>query len=249
MSKVILISGGSRGIGRATAILAGKRGWSVGVNYLGNQAAAARTAADVKDAGGKAIAIKGDIAVEEDVIAMFDATEEAFGKLDGFVSSAGIVAAPACQLADMTAERLKRIFDINVYGAFLGAREAARRLSRKRGGRGGSIVNLSSAVSRLGAPGEYVDYAGSKGAIDSLTLGLGRELAQEGVRVNAVRPGIIDTEIHASGGRPDRAKTAGPATPMGRAGTAEEVAEAIVWLLSDASSYVNSAIIDVTGGR
>ncbi|TCK44206.1 NAD(P)-dependent dehydrogenase (short-subunit alcohol dehydrogenase family) [Paraburkholderia sp. BL8N3] len=248
MSKVILITGASRGIGRSAALLAGARGWSVGVNYASNAAAADETVAAVRSAGGKAIAIQGDICDEAAVIAMFDATQEAFGPLDGFVNNAGIVA-PGSALADMDIARLKRIFDTNVLGAYLCAREAARRLSTKRGGKGGSIVNLSSAAARLGAPNEYVDYAGSKGAIDTLTLGLSKELGPQGVRVNAVRPGLIDTDIHASGGKPDRAAVLGVQTPLGRPGTADEVGESIVWLLSDASSYVTGAIIDVAGGR
>ncbi len=248
MSKVILITGGSRGIGRAAARLAGQRGWAVGVNYIGNAEAAEKTVAEVKRAGGKAIAIKGDVASEQDVATMFDATEKAFGKLDGFVNNAGIVA-PGSPVADMPTERIRRMFDVNVFGAFICAREAARRLSKKRGGKGGSIVNLSSAASRLGAAGEYVDYAASKGAVDTMTLGLARELGPEGVRVNAIRPGLIDTEIHASGGKPDRAKQLGGTTPLGRAGTADEVAEAIIWLLDDASSYVTGAVLDVSGGR
>ncbi len=248
MSKVILITGGSRGIGRATAILAGGRGWSVGVNFVGDGEAAARTVAAVEAAGGCAVAIRGDVAIEADVLAIFDATQEAFGSLDGLVNNAGIVA-PGLPLAAMSAERLRRIFEVNVFGAYLCAREAARRLGRAGGGRGGAIVNLSSAAARLGAPNEYVDYAGSKGAIDTMTIGLAKELGPEGVRVNAVRPGLIATEIHASGGNPDRAAVLGAGTPLGREGTAEEVAEAIVWLLSDAASYVTGALLDVSAGR
>ncbi|SAL36963.1 glucose-1-dehydrogenase [Caballeronia peredens] len=248
MPKVILITGGSRGIGRSAAVLAGKRGWSVGVNYASNAAAADETVAAVIAAGGRAIAIEGDVSDEAALIAMFDATEKAFGKLDGVVNNAGIVA-PGSALADMDIARMKRIFDINVLGAYLCAREAARRMSTSRGGRGGSLVNVSSAAARLGGPGEYVDYAGSKGAIDTLTIGLSKELGRDGVRVNAIRPGLIETEIHASGGKPDRAQTLGVQTPIGRPGTADEVGESIVWLLSDASSYVTGAILDVTGGR
>lgn len=248
MVKSILITGGSRGIGRATALLAGKRGWSVGVNYAGNEAAANETVSAVESAGGRAIAIKGDVAVEADVIAMFDAVETAFGRLDGLVNNAGIVGTRQA-FADYSLERLRRITDINVIGSLLCAREAARRMSKSRGGNGGGIVNLSSAAARLGAPGEYVDYAATKGAIDSLTIGLSKELGPEGIRVNALRPGLIETEIHASGGQPDRAARLGAQTPLGRAGTAEEVAEAIVWLLEDASSYVTGALIDIAGGR
>jgi NAD(P)-dependent dehydrogenase (short-subunit alcohol dehydrogenase family) len=248
VSKTILITGAGRGIGRAAAVLAGARGWAVGVNYAGNARAAAETVAAVTAAGGRALALRGDVAAEADVIAMFDATQAAFGPLDGLVNNAGIVA-PGSKLADMSAARMARVFAVNVLGAYLCAREAARRMATDRGGRGGAIVNISSAASRLGSPGEYVDYAGSKGAVDTLTIGLAKELGPAGVRVNAIRPGVIETEIHASGGRPDRAAVVGPSAPLGRAGTADEVAEAIVWLLSDAASYVTGAILDVTGGR
>lgn len=248
MSPVVLITGASRGIGRATARMLGARGWSVGVNYARDAAAAQTTVDEVTHAGGRAMAIPGDIADEAAVVAMFDATEQAFGPLTAFVNNAGIVA-PSMPLADMDAARLKRIFDVNVYGAYLCAREAARRMATDRGGAGGAIVNVSSAAARLGSPNEYVDYAGSKGAIDTMTIGLAKELGPRGIRVNAVRPGLIDTEIHASGGRPDRAAVLGAQTPLGRAGSADEVAEAIVWLLTDASSYVNGTLLDVTGGR
>jgi NAD(P)-dependent dehydrogenase (short-subunit alcohol dehydrogenase family) len=248
VSKAILITGGSRGIGRAAAVLCGARGWSVGVNYTSNREAADRTVADTIKAGGQAIAIQGDVAREADVVAMFDATQKAFGRLDGLVNNAGIVA-PLSPLVDISLDRMKRVFDTNMLGAFLCAREAARRLPRSRGGRGGAIVNVSSVAARLGAPNEYIDYAGSKGAVESMTIGLSKELGPEGVRVNAVRPGLIETEIHSSSGKPDRATRLGASTPLGRSGTAEEVGEAIVWLLSDAASYVNGAILDVTAGR
>lgn len=248
MTKAVLITGGSRGIGRASARLLGARGWSVGVNYAQNLAAAQETVSDVERAGGEAFAIAGDVAIEADVIAMFDALQQKFGRIDALVNNAGIVA-PSSQLADMDLARLKRLFDVNVLGAYLCAREAARRLSTSRGGAGGVIVNVSSAASRLGSPNEYVDYAGSKGAVDTMTIGLAKELGPQGVRVNAVRPGLIDTEIHASGGKPERAAQLGATTPIGRAGTAEEVAETIVWLLSDAASYVTGALLDVSGGR
>ena len=204
--------------------------------------------AAVQAAGGQAIAIKGDVAREADVVAMFDATEKAFGKLDALINNAGIVGHKQ-PFVDYSLERLQRMFEVNVLGAYLCAREAARRMGRSRGGRGGSIVNMSSIASRLGAAGEYVDYAGSKGAVDTMTLGLARELAPDGIRVNAIRPGLIDTEIHASGGQPDRAARLGATTPMGRAGTADEVAEAAVWLIENESDYLTASLIDVAGGR
>ena len=248
MTRAILITGGSRGIGRASAKLAGARGWSVGVNYRDDADAAAATAAAIETAGGKARIIKGDVAREADVIAMFDQMGDAFGHVDGLVNNAGIIQ-PPMRLAEMDIARLERIFSINVLGAYLCAREAARRMSLSRGGKGGTIVNVSSAAARLGSPGEYVDYAGSKAAIDTLTVGLAKELGPDGVRVNAVRPGVIETDIHASGGDPDRAARIGKGTALGRAGKAEEVAEAIIWLMSDASSYVTGAILDVSAGR
>lgn len=247
MTKTVLITGASRGIGRAAALLAGQRGWSVGVNYLGNEAAAQEVVDGVVRAGGKAIAIKGDVASEADVIAMFEATET-LGPLDGVVVNAGIVG-PKQQVMDMSLERLRRMFDVNVLGSFLCAREGARRLAKSRGGRGGSIVIVSSIAARIGGPFEYVDYAGAKAALDTLTLGLSKEMASEGVRVNAVRPGVTDTDIHASGGQPDRAQRVGATTPMGRPGTPEEIAEGILWFLSDASSYATGAILDISGGR
>ena len=226
----------------------GRLGWSVGVNYAGNAAAAEETVAAVEAAGGKAIAIKGDVASEADVIAMFDTTETVFGPVSALVNNAGIVG-PKQSLADMDLARMQRIFDVNVTGAYLVAREGARRMPTSRGGKGGAIVNLSSVAARLGAPDQYLDYAGSKGAVDSLTMGLSKELAPGGVRVNGVRPGIIATDIHASGGEPNRAAELGPSAPIGRAGTAEEVAEVIIWLLSDASSFVTGTTVDVAGGR
>ncbi|MDY0242515.1 MAG: SDR family oxidoreductase [Rhodospirillaceae bacterium] len=245
--KTVLITGGGRGIGRATALLCGARGWSVAVNYVHDVQAAEDTAEAVRKAGGQAITLKGNVVSETDVVALFDETARQFGPIDGVVINAGIVA-PSLPVAELSAERLKRVFGTNIFGSFLCAREAARRLPRDKGGPGGSIVVLSSAASRLGTPFEYVDYASSKAALDTLTLGLSKELARQGVRVNAVRPGLIATDIHASGGQPGRAERMGTKTPMGRAGLPEEVAEAIVWLLSDASSYVTGSFIDVAGG-
>jgi len=246
--KTILITGGSRGIGRAAAVLCGARGWSVGINYAGNAEAAEATADLVRQAGGKAITLQGDVAEESDVIRMFAETAEKFGGIDGVVVNAGI-AAPAAMLADVDLARMKRILDVNLLGAFLCAREAARLMPRDRGGRGGSVVLISSVAARLGSPGMYVDYAASKAAVDTLAVGLARELAGQGVRVNAIRPGLIETEIHAAGGDAGRAQRLGATTPIGRAGTAAEVAEAIIWLLSDAASYTTGAVLDVSGGR
>ena len=246
--KSILITGGTRGIGRATALKCAGNGWSVALNYVSNRSAAEEAAREVRAAGGRAITLQGDVAVEAEVISLFDEAESRLGGLQGVVINAGIVA-PSLPLAEMGSPRLKRMFDVNVYGAYLCARESARRLSQDRGGSGGAIVLISSAASRLGSPFEYVDYAGSKAAVDTLTIGLAKELAQQGVRVNAVRPGLIETDIHASGGQPDRARRIGATTPMGRAGRPEEVAEAIVWLLGDGASYTTGAILDVAGGR
>jgi len=220
----------------------------VAINYRNDGEAAAETAAEVQRKGSRATTVRGDVSVEADVVGMFRQAQADLGPLGAVVINAGIVA-PAMRLADMTAERLQRMFQVNVLGAYLCAREAARALSRSRGGTGGSIVIVSSAASRLGSPGEYVDYAGSKAALDTLAIGLGKELGPEGVRVNAVRPGLIETGIHATSGDPDRARKLGTAAPLGRAGKPEEIAEAIVWLLSGASSYVTGSILDVAGGR
>jgi NAD(P)-dependent dehydrogenase (short-subunit alcohol dehydrogenase family) len=246
--KTILITGASRGIGRAAALLAGRRGWSVGVNYIRDEESAQRVVREIERAGGRGVALHGDVAFEADVLEMFEGAARALGPLDGVVVNAGIVA-PGARLVDMSVERMRRMFDVNILGAYVCAREAARRLSTGLGGRGGSIVLISSAASRLGGASQYVDYAGSKGALDTLALGLSKELGPEGVRVNAIRPGIIETDIHASGGEPDRAHRVGAGAPLGRPGLAEEVGEAIVWLLSDAASYTTGAILDVAGGR
>ena len=244
----LLITGGSRGIGRETALLAARQGWNVGLGYVSNEPEAARVVADIQAIGGKALALRCDVSIEADVGRLFDAAQASFGVIDRVVANAGIVA-PAAKLADMPAERIRRIFEVNILGGYLTAREAARRLSRSRGGEGGAIVLVSSIASRLGSPAEFVDYAGSKGALDTLAIGLAKELAPDGVRVNAVRPGLIETEMHASGGQPDRVARLGPTAPLGRAGLASEVAEAIVWLLSDGASYVTGAALDVSGGR
>lgn len=244
----LLVTGGSRGIGAAVCRRAGGAGWSVTVNYQTNAAAAAETAAAVVAAGGRAVALPGNVTAEAEVVGLFDAAAAALGPVTHVVANAGIVA-PGAMLADMSIERMRRVIDTNVIGTLLTAREAARRLARSRGGPGGAIVIVSSMAARLGAPGEYVDYAASKGALDTLTVGLARELAAEGIRVNAVRPGLIDTDIHASGGAPDRAARLGATTPLGRPGTATETAEAIFWLLSEAASYTTGSILDVSGGR
>lgn len=247
--KTILITGASRGIGAATARLCGARGWNVGVNYRSNAAEAEKTVAAVIAAGGQAAAIPGDVAEEADILAMFDQTAARYGRIDGVVVNAGILDA-RMQLADMSADRIRRVIAVNVTGALLTAREAARRLSTKRGGAGGSIVITSSRAAPLGSPNEFIDYAASKGAMDTLTLGLSKELGPEGVRVNNVRPGLIETDIHHDAGWPERAETLSRSgVPMGRPGTADETAEAILWLLSGAASYVTGAMIDVGGGR
>ena len=246
--RTVLVTGGGRGIGAATSLLCAHQGWAVAVNYTSGAAPAAAIVAQIRAAGGTALAVQADVADEAQVLAMFATLERELPPLGALVNNAGVVDVQA-RVDVMSLQRLQRMFAINVFGSFLCAREAVKRLSTKHGGRGGAIVNLSSAASRLGAPGQYVDYAAAKGAIDVFTLGLAKEVALEGIRVNAVRPGIIETEIHASGGLPNRAKQMAPLVPMQRAGSAEEVAQAIVWLLSDASSYTTGSFVDVTGGR
>jgi NAD(P)-dependent dehydrogenase (short-subunit alcohol dehydrogenase family) len=248
MTLNVLVTGASRGIGKATAILAGARGWNVGVNYLNNAKLADEIVATIQASGGQAVALQGDMSKEEDVLRVFDDMEKAFGPLHGVVVNAGITA-PIMPLAEMTTERLRGVFDVNIFGAYLCAREAARRLPKTPGDADRSIVFVSSAAARLGSPNEYVDYAGSKGAIDTLTIGLSKELGPKSVRVNGIRPGIIRTDIHESSGDVGRIERLGNAAPLGRAGEAEEVAEAIVWLTSTQSSYVTGSIIDVAGGR
>ncbi|MDO8455898.1 MAG: SDR family oxidoreductase [Burkholderiaceae bacterium] len=246
--KVVLITGGSRGIGAATALLAAQHGWAVAVNYVANSLAADEVVRQIRASGGTAMSVQADVAVEAQVLRLFEAVDARLGRIDGLVNNAGVVDMPA-RVDAMTVARLERMWTTNITSSFVCAREAVKRMSTRYGGTGGSIVNLSSAAARLGSPGQYVDYAASKAAIDAFTLGLAKEVAAEGIRVNAVRPGIIDTDIHASGGQPDRAAQVAPQVPMQRAGTAHEVAEAIVWLLSEASSYTTGSTVDVTGGR
>lgn len=246
--KVLLVTGGSRGIGTAICRFGSKAGYRVAVNYAANQDAADALVAEIEAAGGEAFAVKGDVGSEADIVAMFEAVDRAYGRLDAFVNNAGIVDVKA-RVDEMDVSRLERMMRINVVGSFLCAREAVKRMSTRHGGSGGSIVNISSAAATLGSPGEYVDYAASKGAIDTFTIGLAREVALEGIRVNAVRPGIIDTDIHASGGQPDRVERFRDLLPMKRAGTVDEVAGAVLYLLSDAASYTTGAILNVSGGR
>jgi NAD(P)-dependent dehydrogenase (short-subunit alcohol dehydrogenase family) len=248
MDRVIVITGAGRGIGAATARQAAQRGYAVCVNYIHNRAAADAVAGAINRAGGKAITVAADVASESEVIRLFETVDKELGRITALVNNAGILERQM-KLEDMDAARLKRVFATNVTGCFLCAREAVRRMSTKHGGAGGVIVNVSSFASRLGSPGEYVDYAASKGAIDSMTIGLAKEVADEGIRVNAVRPGFIYTEIHASGGEPNRVDRVKELVPMKRGGTADEVANAIMWLLSEESSYTTGAFLDVTGGR
>lgn len=247
MSGVLLVTGGSRGIGAATARLAASRGYAVAINYLVNQTAAAAVVREIEESGGAARAFQADVSSERDVCRLFEDVDRELGVPAGLVNNVGILDRQM-RVEAMTAERLDRVFRTNVTGAFLCAREAVRRMSTARGGRGGAIVNVSSGAARLGSPGEYVDYAASKGAIDTLTIGLAREVAQEGIRVNAVRPGFIYTDIHASGGEPQRVDRVKAFVPMKRGGAVEEVARAILWLLSDEASYSTGTFIDITGG-
>jgi NAD(P)-dependent dehydrogenase (short-subunit alcohol dehydrogenase family) len=252
-TPALLVTGASRGIGAATAVLAAQRGWDVAINFARDEASAARVAQAVRQAGRRALLLQADVSDDAQVRAMFAALDAAqadgrIGALRGLVNNAGVVDR-AQRVDEMTPERLQRMFGINVLGSFYCAREAVRRMSTLHGGAGGAIVNLSSAAARLGSPGQYVDYAAAKAAIDTFTLGLAREVAREGLRVNAVRPGIIETEIHASGGEPDRAQRLAGQVPMGRAGSAEEIANTVVWLLSDEASYCTGALLDASGGR
>ncbi|QTN26313.1 SDR family oxidoreductase [Rhodoferax sp. AJA081-3] len=248
MAPVVLVTGGSRGIGAATALLAAEKGYAVAVNYTSNSLAADEVVRQIRAVGGNAITLQADVSVEAQVMAMFDKLDAKLGPLSCLVNNAGIVDV-ACRVDAMDWARLQRMFATNVLGSFVCAREAVKRMSTRHGGAGGSIVNVSSAAARLGGAGQYVDYAASKGAIDTFTIGLAKEVALEGIRVNAVRPGIIETDIHASGGQPDRARQLAPQVPMQRAGTAQEVAQAIVWLMGSDASYTTGTLVDVAGGR
>lgn len=246
--KVMVITGGSRGIGAATARLAAAQGYAVCISYVRDRAAAIDVVDSIKSNGGEAIAVQADVASEADIVRLFQTADRQLGRLKALVNNAGILERQM-RVDEMDAARLGRILATNVIGSFICAREAVRRMSNRHGGSGGAIVNVSSVASRLGAPNEYVDYAASKGAIDTMTMGLAKEVAEEGIRVNAVRPGIIYTEIHASGGEPGRVDRLKDAIPMKRGGEVDEVAHAICWLLSDEASYTTGAILDVTGGR
>lgn len=248
MSKVVLVTGGSRGIGAATALLAAQQGYAVAVNYTANSLAADEVVRQIRAGGGQAVAVQADVADEAQVLGMFAKIDAKLGRLSALVNNAGVVDVSA-RVEDMSVARWRRMFDINVIGTLLCAREAVRRMSHRHGGEGGAIVNVSSAAARLGSPGQYVDYAAAKGAVDAFTIGLAKEVAAEGIRVNAVRPGLIETDIHASGGLPDRVRDLAHQVPMQRGGSAEEVAQAIVWLLSDAASYTTMSLLDVSGGR
>ncbi len=248
MSEVMIVTGGSRGIGATTARLAGERGYAVCVNYRRDAEAAAAVVADIEKAGSQAVAVAGDMASEKDVLNLFESCDAKLGTLKVLVNNAGIIDVQS-RVEDYTLERLRRMFAVNITGAFLCAREAVRRMSTNRGGTGGAIVNVSSVAARLGGPNEYVDYAASKGAMDTMTIGLAKEVADEGIRVNAVRPGLIYTDIHASGGEPGRVDRLKDGVPMKRGGSALEVARVILWLASDDASYTTGSLVDCSGGR
>jgi NAD(P)-dependent dehydrogenase (short-subunit alcohol dehydrogenase family) len=248
MDRVAIITGASRGIGAATALLAASRGYAVCVNYVRNETAAQDVAGRIREAGGKSIAVMADVAKEADVVRLFETVDWELGTVTALVNNAGILERQM-RVESMDGERIRRVLDTNVVGSFLCAREAVRRMSTNRGGQGGSIVNVSSGAARWGSPDEYIDYAASKGAVDSMTVGLSKEVAAEGIRVNAVRPGLVLTDIHAAGGEPGRVERLKGSVPLGRGGMPEEVAHAILWLLSDEASFVTGAFIDVSGGR
>lgn len=248
MSGVMIVTGGGRGIGAATARLAAARGYAVCLSYLRDRASADAVADDIRRGGGRAVAVAGDVAVEADVLRLFETSDRELGPLTALVNNAGIVVTRS-RVEAMSADRLRLMFMTNVLGPFLCAREAIRRMSTKHGGKGGAIVNISSGAARLGSPGEWVDYAASKGAIDTMTIGLAKELADEGIRVNCVRPGFVNTGIHAGAGEPNRIERLRDSIPMKRGGEPEEVARAVLWLLGPEASYSTGAILDVTGGR
>ena len=248
MSEVMIVTGGSRGIGAATARLAGERGYAVCVNYRRDADAAAAVVADIEKAGSQALAVAGDMSSEKDILNLFETSDAKLGTPKVLINNAGIIDVQS-RVEDYTLERLQRMFAVNITGAFLCAREAVRRMSTKRGGAGGAIVNVSSVAARLGGPNEYVDYAASKGALDTMTIGLANEVADEGIRVNAVRPGLIYTDIHASGGEPGRVDRLKDGVPMKRGGSAQEVARVILWLASDDASYTAGSLVECSGGR
>lgn len=245
---IILVTGGSRGIGRATALMAAARGYAVAISFVSNEVAAQAVVAQITAGGGRAMAVRADVSIEADIQALFARVDEKLGPLTALVNNAGVIG-QISRLDAMTMERLTRVFQTNITGAFLCAKEAVRRMSTKYGGTGGAIVNMSSIAARIGSANEFIDYAASKSALDAMTLGLSKEVAAEGIRVNAVRPGLIDTDIHASAGAPDRLQKFLPFVPNGRIGTPDEVAAVTLWLLSDEASYVTGALVDVGGGR
>jgi len=247
-TKVVIVTGGGRGIGAAICRLAAQKGWSVCVNYRSDKLSAENVVHDIEEAGGIAVALQADVSNEDEVVKLFSDTSEELGQLSALVNNAGIIT-PLAKLETFDANRLRKLFDTNIVGSFLCAREAVKRMSLAHGGKGGSIVNLSSAAARIGSPNEFIDYAASKGAIDTMTLGLSKEVAEEGIRVNAVRPGLIETGMHADCGDENRPERMKPFIPMKRPGSAEEVAKSVLWLMSEEASYINGALLDVTGGR
>ena len=247
-NEVVVVTGGSRGIGAAISRLAARKGWNVCINYKNNESIANDIVKEILNSGGNAIAVPADISIEKDVIRLFKEVDSELGQITALVNNAGIIS-PQSKLIDMDASRLQKLFNTNVVGSFLCAREAIKRMSKKHKGYGGTITNLSSAAARIGSPNEFIDYAASKGAIDTMTLGLSKEVAEDGIRVNAVRPGLIDTDLHSDTGDADRAEKLKQFVPMQRVGSAEEVANTVLWLMSQEASYVTGALVDVTGGR